>query len=189
MNYKISITVGCLIWIASFLGEAFGNQPYSTVGIIVSPLILSYGLFYWFKAYRSTRGHYPKFWTIGKGVWTKMKSNPFAGMPFLFKYVLEFWTFCIVFWMALVLVGYLTFGQSDAFQATKDYCKSDRTLLKKTGSIKYFGVLVGGTIATQGESGNASLSFTIVGSKGNFSATSEVSKEDGEWTVDNLNLQ
>lgn len=189
INHKLLITIGCLGWIASFFGEVSANQPYSTIGIILSPILTISGLFYWLKYYKYTRGHFPKFWTVLKGVYREMKSNPFAGMMFMFKHILEFWTFSIVFWMCLVLMGYLTFGQSDSFQATKEYCASNREILAKTGGIKYYGVLVGGTISTQGESGNANLSFTIIGSNGNFFANSELSKENNEWTVDKLTLQ
>ena len=189
INHKILITIGCLGWIASFFGEVSANQPYSTIGILLSPILTISGLFYWLKYYKSTREHFPKFWTVLKGVYREMKSNSFAGMIFMFKHILEFWTFSIVFWMCLVLIGYLTFGQSDSFQATKEYCSTNKEILAKTGDIKYYGVLVGGTISTQGESGNANLSFTIIGSNGNFFANSELSKEKNECTVDKLTLQ
>ncbi|MEO6832733.1 MAG: hypothetical protein ABI378_09685 [Chitinophagaceae bacterium] len=189
MNHKALIAIGSVIWIVSFFGEIFACQPYSTIGIVISPILLVSGLFSWFKYYKSTRGHFPMFWGVWKEMLTKMKSNPFAGMGFMVNHILEFLTFSIIFWMLIILLGYLTFGQSDSFQATKKYCENNKEILVKTGIIRYYGVLVGGTISTHGQSGNANLSFTIIGSKGNFSANSALTKENHEWTVDYLTLQ
>jgi hypothetical protein len=90
--------------------------------------------------------------------------------------------------MGLVLFIYLTFGQSDAFQTTKEYCENNKGILKKTGTIKYYGVLVGGTISTTEQIGKAELSFTIVAENGNFTANSELEKVNGEWKVNHLRL-
>jgi hypothetical protein len=187
-THRILVTTGCLLWCASFFGEAFNGQPYSTVGIIVSPILTVIGVIYWFKYYRATRGHYPKF----KTVWDNMAyvgGHFTLGFEFLFKHVLEFWTFCILFWMGLVLIMVLTFRRSDAFEATKQYCQNNQEILSQTGEIKYYGVLVGGNMSTGGQGGKADLSFTIVGAKGNYSANSKLTKQSGVWTVENLQLR
>ncbi len=176
------------MWCASFFGEAQQRQPYSTVGIILSPILTVIGVFYWFKYYRATRGHYPKF----RSVWNNTSNaggRIYLNFSFMLKHILEFWTFCILFWMGLVLVMVLTFRRSDAFEATKQYCQSNQEILSQTGTIKYYGVLVGGNISTGGQGGTADLSFTIVGTKGNFSANSKLTKQSGSWTVDNLDLK
>ncbi|WP_285546677.1 cytochrome c oxidase assembly factor Coa1 family protein [Dyadobacter frigoris] len=147
------------------------------------------GLFHWFKFYKLTRGHYPKFLTALRENQIRMRKNPFAGMEFMFKHILEFWTFSILFWMTLVLIMVLTFRESEAFEATKRYCENDREILSKTGKVRYFGILIGGEISTKGESGSADLSFTIVGEKGNFSSNSQLTKSNDEWTVDNLTVR
>ena len=118
-----------------------------------------------------------------------MRKNPFAGIDFLLKHILETWTFVILFWMGFVLIIILTFRQSDSFQATKEYCKSNKEILSKTGTIKYFGILVTGSLSTNGDGGSANLSFVIIGTKGNFSANSELTKINDKWTVDNLTLR
>lgn len=171
------------------MGEVFGYEPYSTIGIIISPILTSVGLFYWFKFYKSTRGHYPKFWTIFKDTQSKMQKNPFAGIAFMFRHILETWTVTIVFWMLLALIIFTTFRQSDAFEVTKKYCENDKDVLSKTGKIKYYGLLVGGNMTTQGQRGNANLSFTIIGEKGRFSANSELTKSNDEWTVESLTVR
>ena len=187
-THKVLVTTGCLMWCASFFGEAFECQPYSTAGIIISPILTIIGVFYWFKYCRTTRGHYPKFKTI----WDNTTNN--GGMftlnfDFLIKHILEFWTFCILFWMGLVLIMVLTFRRSDAFKATKNYCQINEEILSQTGKIKYYGVFVAGNMSSGGQAGNADFSFTIVGTKGNFSANSKLNKESGVWTVENLNLR
>jgi hypothetical protein len=176
------------MWCASFFGEALHGQPYSTVGIIVSPILTVISVFYWFNYYRATRGHYPRFKTVWDN--TSYIGGKFSlGFDFMLKHLLEFWIFCILFWMGLVLVMVLTFGRSDALEATKQYCQSNQEILSQTGTIKYYGVLVGGSISTSGQSGSADLSFTIVGTKGNFSANSKLTKQNGAWTVENLELR
>ena len=187
-THRILITTGCLLWCASFFGEALNKQPYSTVGIIVSPILTVIGVIYWFKHYRVVRGHYPRF----KSVWDNTSYNGgkfFLGFDFILKHLLEFWTFCILFWMGLVLIMVLTFRRSDAFESTKQYCQSNQEIISQTGEIKYFGVLVVGNMSTDGQGGKADLSFTIVGTKGNFSANSMLTKQSEVWTVENLNLR
>ncbi len=187
-THKILITTGCLLWCAAFVGEAFNGQPYSTIGIIVSPVLTVVGVFYWFKYYRATRGHYPRFLTV----WDNMHyigGKFWMGFDFMLNHLLEFWTTCILLWMGLVLIMVMTFRRSDAFEATKQYCQSNQEILSQTGTIKYYGVLVGGSISTGGEWGKANLTFSIVGTNGNFSANSKLTKQGGVWTIENLQLQ
>lgn len=187
--HRVLVTTGCLMWIASFFGEAFGGQPYSTIGTIISPPMTIIGVIFWFKYYRRTRGHYPRL----KSVWDNMSylgGKFFLGFDFMFSHILEFWTFCILFWMGLVLIMVLTFRNSDAFEATKKYCQSHQEILSQTGTIKYYGVLVGGSISTGGsQGGNADFSFTIVGANGNFNANSKLTKQGSEWVVENVELR
>jgi len=186
-NHRFLITVGCLIWCASFFGETAHGQPYSTYGIIISPIVTLSGIYLWFIYYKKTRGHYPRLRTV-------IRNTSFVGnswtvkVGFLFKHILEFWTVTILFWMALVLLMVLTFGRSDALAASKRYCLSDKSILTKTGEIKGFGVLVGGTITTSNDNGNADLSFTVVAERGNFSANALLTKDNGIWTVDSLSV-
>ncbi|HRO76206.1 MAG TPA: cytochrome c oxidase assembly factor Coa1 family protein [Crocinitomicaceae bacterium] len=187
-THRVLVTTGCLMWCASFFGEAFQGQPYSTVGIIVSPILTIIGVFYWFKYYRATRGHYPRFKTVWDNT-TNIGGELTLRFDFLFKHVLEFWTFCILFWMGLVLIMVLTFRRSDAFETTKQYCQNNQEILSQTGEIKYYGILVAGNMSTGGQGGSADLSFTIVGAKGNFSANSKLTKHSGIWTVENIQLQ
>jgi len=187
-THKVLLTTGCLMWCASFFGEALKRQPYSTVGIIISPILTVVGILYWLKYYRSTRGHYPKFKTIWNNT-TNIGGELTLRLDFLLKHVLEFWTFCILFWMGLVLLMVLTFRRSGAFEATKRYCQTSQDIISQTGKIKYYGVLVAGNTSMGGQEGSANLSFTIVGTKGNFSADSKLTKQSGVWIVENLNLR
>lgn len=187
-THKFLVTTGCLLWCASFIGEASNGQPYSTVGIIISPILTVIGIIYWFKYYRATRGHYPKFKTIWDNT-TNIGGEFTLRFDFLIKHVFEFWTFCILFWMGLVLIMVLTFRRSDAFEATKTYCQTNQEILSQTGAIKYYGVLVAGNMSSGGQGGKAELSFTIVGTKGSFSANSKLTKQSGVLTVENLQLR
>lgn len=187
-THRILVTTGCLLWCVSFFGEAFNGQPYSTVGIIVSPILTIIGVFYWCKYYRATRGNYPKFKTVWDN--TVYVGGHFTlGFDFLLKHALEFWTFCILFWMGLVLIMVLTFRSSDAFEATRQYCQNNQEILSQTGEIKYYGVLVGGNMSTGEQTGKAELSFTIVGTNGNYSAKSKLTKQSGVWTVEKIQLR
>lgn len=187
-THRILVTIGCLLWCASFFGEAFNGQPYSTVGIILSPILTVIGIFYWFRYYRSTKGHYPRFEKVWDNI-THVGGRFTLGSNFLLNHILEFWTFCILFWMVLVLVMVLTFRRSDAFEAAKNYCQTNQEIISQTGEIKYYGVLVAGKMSTVGENSKASFSFTIVGAKGNFSAISKLTKQRGAWTVNELELR
>lgn len=189
MKYEILITIGCILWILSFFGEINSCQPYSTIGIVFSSLLTILGVFKWFKHYKYLRGHYPSFWKTWEKIFPEGLNDPFAMMRFILNHILQFWTFSIMVWMMMVLLGYLTFGQSNPFQEAKKYCESNKSILSKTGNIMYYGVFVGGTISTQGESGTATLSFTIVGTKGNFVASSELIKDDGFWKIEKLSVE
>lgn len=190
INHKPYILLGCLIWIASFFGEIIKLQPYSTIGISISPLLTFFGIFHWFKFYKTTRGHYPRFFRALKNAYKKMKENPFAGMGFTFKHLLESWTFFIVCWMCMVLIMFLTFGQSSAFNASKEYCNNNSKIIEKTGKIEYYGILISGKISNDWNTGgSAELNFTIVGENGNFTANAELIKYNDIWEVTDLIVQ
>jgi len=183
------ILIGCLIWVVSFYGETFNFQPYSTIGMILSPIITVFGVIHWFGFYKRTRGYYPKVFKVLGEINGKMRKNPFAGIGFMLSHILEVWTLTIIFWMLIVIFGFLTFGQSNAFKTSKEYCANHQEVLQKTGKIKYYGWLVSGSISTKGKSGNSNLSFTIVGEKGNFSVDSELTKFNNRWEVMNLKVK
>lgn len=185
-THKRYLTTGSLFWIASFFGEESRLQPFSTAGIILSSVLMIIGLVYWFWHYKSTRGHYPKFWAILKELYRKLRKNPFSGISFMSKHLAETWTFVILFWMMFVLVGWFTFGNSDAFEATKIKCENSKEITNKTGKIRYFGFLVSGDIYKADDNGSADLSFTIVAEKGNFFANSKLTESNGQWEVDEL---
>ena len=189
MKHKIFILIGCLTWIASFFSEEANLQPYSTIGMLISPIITIVGIILWFKYYKNTRGYYPKFFSKLGEIQEKMRKNPFAGIGFQFTYILEFWTFIILFWMGLVFIGYLSFGQSAAFKASKLYCETNKELIDKTGKIKYYGILMSASISTSGQSGSSTFSFTVIAEKGIFSGESELIKSDNKWIVQNLTLK
>jgi hypothetical protein len=186
--HKVLVTTGCLLWCSSFFGELANQQPYSTAGLIISPILTVVGIFYWFKYYRATRGHNPKF----KPVWdimTKFDVSFISRLEFMLKHFLEFATVWVICFMGMVLLSVLTFRRSDAFEATKQYCQSNQDILSQTGDIKYYGVMVAGTTSFGGQGGSADLSFTIVGTKGNFSANSKLTMQNGKWTVDKLEFR
>jgi hypothetical protein len=60
------------------------------------------------------------------------------------------------------------FEQSNAFKTVKEDCDSNSEILEKTGKIRYYGLLVTGSISTNGQSGESELTFTIIGANGNF---------------------
>lgn len=189
INHRFFITTGLIIWFLSFFGEVSSFQPYSTVGILISPIFIIIGLFYWFKFYKSSRGYYPKFWTVWKENLRKMRSNPFAGIVFLLKHIIETWTIITIFFMLFVLVGYFALENSEAFKTIKKHCESNKEILAKTGKIYYYGILISGKITRQKNNGFANFSFTIVGKNGNFSANSELTELNNQWTVETLTIE
>ncbi len=188
ITHKILITTGCLLWFVAFLGEAFQGQPYSTIGIIVSPILTIIGILFWLKYYHSTRGHLPKLKKVLDNS-ANVGGTVTLGFDFLLRYASEFWTICILFWMGFALILELTFGRSDAFEATKNYCQNNQEILFQTGGIEYYGFLVGGNISWTEQGGNAELSFTIVGKNGNFSGNAKLFKQSGTWIVDKMELE
>ena len=120
---------------------------------------------------------------------SKMRKNPFVGMGYMYSHILETWTFVIVCWMGMILIMFLTFGQSNAFMIAKDYCENDSKITEKTGKIRYYGLLVGGSISTKGQSGESELTFTIVGENGYFTANAELIKYNDTWEVTDLRVK
>jgi hypothetical protein len=91
--------------------------------------------------------------------------------------------------MLFVLLGYVTLENSEAFKATKRYCESNKEILAKTGKIYYYGILISGKTSKQKNNGFANFSFTIVGKNGNFSANSELTELNNQWTVETLTIE
>ncbi len=190
--HKTLITTGCLMWCVSFFGEIYGAQPYSTFGIIISPILTIVGVLYWFKYYRATRRHYPKFKTVRDNIQRLPKAGYHYTLNFDFflKHIPECLTFCILVVMGVFVIMFATFRNSGAFQATKQYCSTNQEILSQTGNIQYFGTLVRGRISLHGQGGgSANLSFNIVGTEKNKRADAKLTKENGVWTVENVKLQ
>jgi hypothetical protein len=182
------ILTGCLLWIASFLGEKGGLQPYSTFGLVISPILIIVGVFRWARYYRDKRGYYPQPGRIISSLMKGMAQNPFFGIGFLVRHLLHFWTLCILFWTGILFLLFCVFSNSAAFTATKKYCETNADILAKTGEIKYYSPLISGSIHQHNGQGNAELFFTIVGTKGNIKAASSVTQQNGDWTVKELKL-
>ncbi len=189
INHRPYILIGSLIWIASFLGEAFKFQPYSTIGIIISPIITFWGVYHWFIFYKNTKGHYPKFIKTSTEKSRKMRDNPFYGIKFMFTHTQETWAFTIVIWMILTITIFLSFGQSNAFKAAKNYCQNNTEIIEKTGKIEYYGILIGGSLSTKGETGSSDFTFTIVAENGNFNANAKLIKSNYVWKVTELKVE
>jgi len=177
------ITTGFIMWCIAYLSELSLLQPYSTLGIAIAPILTVFGIAYWFRYYRATRGHYPKFLTAWRSAYT-----PSMRFEFMARHLLEFWTFCLLVWMGITAIGFMVFGNSDAYAMAKNYCRNTQSIHARTGDIQYFGLLISGKLSTNDETGKADLYFTIVGEKGNFNARSKLTKQNGVWRVDYLNI-
>ena len=189
MKHQWLIAIGCLLWYASFFSEESDLQPYSTVGLVIAPILILVGIFYWANHHYKIRGHYPR---IGKAISTLisgMTKNPFFGIVFLFRHLLQFWTFATLFWIGISFLGFSLFTNSDAFKATQNYCETNTNILSNTGKIKYYSPLIGGNIRMHNDGGSAELFFTIIGAKGNFGAESRLIKRDGYWVVQELKME
>ena len=186
LKHQWLTVVGCVLWCASFLGEENGLQPYSTVGLCVSPILLIAGIFYWSQHHYQANGRQPE---VGKKVRLlieDMTKNPFFGIGFLVRHLLQFWTICILFWMGIIFLTFCLFVNSDAFKATKEYCEKNTSVLLRTGKINYYSPLFSGSIHMHNDDGEAELYFTIVGTKGSFEAKSSLTKRNGRWTLQQL---
>lgn len=175
------------MWCVSFFGEALSGQPYSTVGIIASPIFIVLGVLFSLKYYCETKGHFPSVKIIWNYIW-KSSKKPIISSDFSVSHMLRFWMFCIFIWMGFVLVMLLTIRRSEEFQAVKQYCESNQEIILRTGDIKFYGVLVGGSYTSVGQDEKADLDFTIVGTNGNFKANSQLTKHSGIWTVEELHF-
>ncbi len=183
-NHKPYILFVCLIWTVSFFGEILKLQPFSTIGIIISPPLTLFGIYKWFISYKIRRGHYPNFLKVWRTINKEIQSNPFFGTKFILEHILETWTFIIICWMCMFLIMFLTFRESNAFNTLKEYCENNPEIIKKTGKIKYYGVLVGGEMSNDwNNEGNAEFTFTIVGENGNFNADAYLIKHNNTWKV------
>ncbi|MGB1040946.1 MAG: hypothetical protein ACPGVD_08740 [Flavobacteriales bacterium] len=185
-KHQFFIFIGCLIWIVSFLGELSKLQPYSTYGIIISPLFLFLGIIYWLNYYKLKNDRYPN---LIKAIRNVFFENSIKSTKYIWNHVVEFFIAFIIFFMALVLLMHLTFGKSDAVRTAKNYCINKKEILSKTGEIESFGILVRGSISSSNFSGKSELTFTIVGEKGNFKANAKLIKENDSWEVINIEVE
>jgi hypothetical protein len=164
-KHKILILVGCLLWIAGFFMAAATIYPFALIGIYLGPPILTLGIIGWIINYKRTKNQFPNPIRSFNRILSKRKGilkYHFAGFEFMFSYLLHFWTFCIVFWIGLALLGTTVFKNSNAFAATKEYVENDNELIKRIGQIKYYGFLLGGSVSSAGD---ADISFSIIGQK------------------------
>lgn len=185
--HKSLIVTGCFLWCVSAIGEAFNGQPYSTIGIVISPILLGVGIFYWVRYYRASRGYYPKLRTVWDSVVYLGYGKYTLDSDFGLKHIPEILTFSLLLCMWPPLIGNLASRRSDAFNAVKQYCQTNTDVLSQTGKIKYYGVWIG--ISNSKQEGKTDVSFHIVGTKGNFSAKSVVAEMNGILTVEKLELQ
>ena len=186
--FRVLITLGCLLWIVSNIGESNGYQPLSTITLAISIPFTVLGIYYWFIHYKSTRGYYPKFIKTYKNLIKQMKKNPFFGIFFMVRNLLKFYVCLVVFSMGIVFLGYATVGQSDSVKTTQRYCENSSDIKLKTGEIKYFGILRNVKNEYNSKSGKSEMSLTLVGKKGNFTVDSKLKKISGKWNVIELTL-
>ena len=171
-THKPLIILGCLLWVAGFFMAAGTIYPFSLIGIYIGPILLFLGIIGWTINYRRTKNRFPNPIRSFKAILSKHKGllkYHLAMFQFMFSYLLHFWTFCIVFWIALSFFGTTLFKNSSAFSTTKKYVETDKELIDKVGPIKYYGFLIGGSISS---SGNADISFSIIGENGTVNANS-----------------
>jgi hypothetical protein len=180
-------TTGVLMWYASLIGELIQAQPYSTIGIYLSPVIILAGIIFWAKHYRKTRGHYPKFSSISKNIIFSAGKHTVKS-EFISEHLGEFFTFFTLIIMCFSLQMAISFKTSDAFTVTKNYCENNPEIIAKTGEIKYYSALVFGSYSSMGQTEKFSVSFTIVGQKGNFSTHVRLVKNDGVWKMEKFEL-
>lgn len=165
--------------------EVFKLQPYSTVGIFLSPAITITGIIIWAKQYNTLHGHYPRISSLEFSFTGDNSLSP----DFIRNNLLGFWTACIVFWMFIVFFSNIFFGHAEPFELVKKYCSKDELILQKAGDIKYFGILTSGSYTTGDRNGDGNVSLTIVGTKGNFDVDSKLIKTDGKWKIESVKIE
>lgn len=94
-----------------------------------------------------------------------------AMFDFMLTYLLHFWTFCVVFWIIITVIGTSIFKNSNSFNIAKKYVESDSKLIDEIGEIKYYGGLIGGSISSNG---NADISFSVIGENGTVDVKSKI---------------
>ncbi|MEM5564638.1 hypothetical protein WNY78_05965 [Psychroserpens sp. AS72] len=187
--FRILLSIGAILWVISWIGDLNGKLPESTYGMILSAILTGFGIYFWLKSYKKTRGHYPKFHKKYQEMIKSMKKNPFNGIFFLVKNLFKFYTFVLVFSMILVLIGYLTIGQSEPVKVTQKYCENNIDVQKITGEIKHYGILRNVSSRWNSETGNSDLSLVFVAENGVFNISTKLEKENGEWEVKKYELK
>uniref|UniRef100_UPI00404A6DAC hypothetical protein n=1 Tax=Flavobacterium sp. TaxID=239 RepID=UPI00404A6DAC len=187
--FRILLSTGAILWVLSWIDDLNGKLPESTYGMILSVILTGIGIYVWLKFYKETRGHYPKFYKKYQEMIKSMKKNPFNGIFFLVKNLLKFYTFVLIFSMILVLIGYLTIGQSEPVKVTQKYCESNSEINRITGKINHYGILRNVSSQWNSETGSSELSLVFVSENGTFNVSSKLEKENGEWKVKKLDLK
>ena len=150
--YKILLASGIILWMVSFVGEGFLYQPYSTIAMFIAVVLFIAGVLFAAIRYLQQKA------LIGPSfdVFAFPKNASLSvRVEFVLKFIFGFWTFCIAFFMGIILIMVLTFRNGDAFKTTRQYCLEDKSILSKTGPIKYFGLLVAGNITSTSNGGKA----------------------------------
>jgi hypothetical protein len=182
--HQALITAGSVLWAVACAWEARQPQLASTACLLAAPLLLLAGIALWARHYRRTKGRWPSVGSIADNVsYTGGKAS--LNTDYLLGHLGEFWAGCMLFWMCIVMAGSLPFRSSDAFMAAQQHCESHPGVLRQVGEIRYYGLLMSGRLLP----GAASLSFSIVGTKGSVGVQSELRLVGGAWTVDTLLLR
>lgn len=187
ISNKSIVLAGCAIWALSFWGEINGYQPFSSAGVVLAYTLVFVGAFLWLRTYKKYTGHYPKLWQV-VGMKRTSMFNPFEMLRENFKSFPRTLFLVMVFAMLIVLAVQIMFHMSGALDAAKHRCETDKAILAKTGPIQYYSLLVAGNIQIKNDEGEGDLHFTIIGSKGKFTARALMTMNNNEWTAEEIDV-
>ena len=168
------VTLGCFLWILSFFLEINLFYPYSRVGVWLSVFLTLFGSLIWWLKRNEHKFNNSTEEKIAEGKnWEVSIDVPFGDISI-------FWTFCIIFWMILVLGYSFLSNGSQAEVFAKHYLENDSIIISKTNGIRAYSLISGGELSN--ESANIDIGI-IANNNNNFRVNILLKKDSNHWKV------
>lgn len=175
--YKYLIWLGLVIFIIGVIGDGKAIRLLS-FGAYLGPLLYVTGIFIWIPL----RFKKPILHSFNSNGDQSFINSSFAF--FMDNFMREFWGFCIVLLMFMILDSSVII-QSNGYKAAISVIENNAEVKAKIGKFKTVGPIVGGSTS----SSMVKLGFSIYGSKDSSPLRIELKNENGKWELTSLKLK
>ena len=180
---SLSFFLGIVLWIIAFTMDVKLVYPHAFIFAFVSVAFLILGIVLWSINYVEVNKSFPNpLQSLSDMLEDDAGQTDFGII--LFRYsalnVRGFIIFATILMMSSVFIGRCCLQSDRSFRFVSEYVRSNDSLKKKLGAVKYFGLVIG---SDSDEEHNMIYYFSIIGEKSKVDATITVKETNKTFEI------